>query len=182
MSNLDALHAKVDTFFAAVHARHRQNMACASGCSDCCQKTLSLFPVELATLEPAVKGLPAAERARIHERAVAGGETCPLLEDDRCVAYAARPTICRSHGLPIRYLDDNGQAHRDVCPKNFTGDLPLQALPATDLLDVERTNQVLVLINQLTLTARSADQPVREDLRSALRRWLQPEPSEADPT
>lgn len=162
--NLRQLHAKVDMFFHGVQIRHGDKMACQSGCSACCQQTLTLMPVELAALRVEVEALSAPSRARLRERALRDEEVCPLLESDRCVAYQGRPTICRSHGAPIR-LEATGP-RLDVCPLNFE-DVALETLPETDVLAIDRLNTMLVMIDRL------ADLPTeRESIRDALRRWL----------
>ena len=162
--NLRQLHAKVDTFFDGVQSRHGDRMACQSGCSGCCQQTLTLMPVELAALRAEVDALDPATKARLLARARRDEEVCPLLESERCVAYHGRPTICRSHGAPIRLEADGPEL--DVCPLNFE-DVDLETLPETDVMAVDRLNTMLVMIDRL------ADLPgERESIRDALRRWL----------
>ena len=98
-----------------------------------------------------------------------------MLEEDRCIVYEARPTICRTHGAPVQFRQEN-QLVRDVCPLNFTpstpdGPLPLHELPASDLIDLDRLNMLLALTNRLTLEAAGLELE-REPLREATARWL----------
>ena len=155
--NLLTLHSRVDAFFEGVFARQGANMACRAGCSGCCQQSLTVFTVEMERILEAVDQLPppARERlrARVTEAASAGlpveQQPCVLLEDDRCVVYEARPTLCRTHGAPIRMPREVGGG-RDVCPLSFTSGAPsLDELPSSDVLDIDRVNQALALIEHL---------------------------------
>jgi hypothetical protein len=71
---------------------------------------------------------------------------CPALEPgrggERCAIYAARPLICRSHGLPIRFAPEGRRALPlvDVCPRNFVGH---DTLPADTILDQVTLSTVL---------------------------------------
>lgn len=173
--NLRVLHDKVDLFFGEVYERHAEHMECRRGCSACCQQVLTLSPVELEWIRGAVDTLPAELRARLADRVESQDSSgpCPLLEGDACVVYAARPTICRSHGAPILVREEHAgdEPRRDVCPLNFTGALPLASVPATDVLDLDRLNAMLSLINRLSVE-ESGGLPERESVLVALRRWL----------
>jgi Fe-S-cluster containining protein len=186
-ANLAALHAKLDQHFESVATRFAEEMACRAGCSGCCQQSLTLFTVEADRVLGAVDGLDEGARERLLTRAEAalerglpsGEEPCVLLEDDACVVYEARPTICRSHGAPVQLPKAEGDG-RDVCPLNFaSGRLPVDAIPSGFVLDLDRVNQTLVAINQLRLGRRDA--PARVDITRAiadrLRANLRPEPA-----
>ena len=76
---------------------------------------------------------------------------CTLLdEDDRCVAYEARPVLCRTHGLPLRQA--GGQAGAlpilgdDVfaCSLNFTERKP----EPEDVLDATTILALLGAVNE----------------------------------
>jgi hypothetical protein len=64
--------------------------------------------------------------------------------DRRCTAYAARPLICRSHGLAVR-----AEAVVDSCPLNYRDHPPLPGC----VLDLGNVTTVLVLVNRLYLEA-----------------------------
>lgn len=112
--------------------------------------------------------LPDVERLTVvshvqqwHERS-----RCPLLKDDRCLLYHARPIICRTHGLPILYQD--GQQRRvDYCPRNdFSG----MTLSGSQVVDVETLNSLLVAVNALFVdqAGDGTDYPERLELVDAL--------------
>lgn len=163
-----ALRAKVDAFHAQVAARHPGGLTCHAGCQSCCHRHLSVFAVEFRHMAQAVLALPDADRAALAERLAAGraDPRCPLLDDaGRCRVYAARPIICRSHGLPLQVGDP---PVRDVCPLNFTpqtGAPSLEELPAEDVLAVDRLNAMLSLIERLAPPAPGAAQGEGEEPR-----------------
>ena len=123
---LRQLHADVDRAAAALAERHRGRLRCGRGCSACCVDGLTVFEVE-------------AERIRrAHPELLANGAphpagACAFLGDaGECRVYADRPYVCRTQGLPLRWLEegpgDTAVERRDICPLNEAGE-PLEALP-----------------------------------------------------
>ena len=138
MSRLSELHAKVDAFFARVEARHGDDMQCRTGCADCCRVRLTITAAEAAAIRAEAAGWPAARRRAL---AAAGpGDRCAALgEDDRCRIYAARPIVCRSHGVPIRMRRDSLPVI-EACARNFT-----RTEPAADCILDQTTLSALTL-------------------------------------
>jgi hypothetical protein len=105
-----------------------------------------VLPVEAASLALAWRDLPAAGAAKLRRQLqVAGaGERCPLLDNDRCSLYTARPIICRTHGLPL-LIEEAAGMRVDRCPLNFTG---TTTLPGAAVIHLERLNSALVAANR----------------------------------
>lgn len=114
-----ALHAEVDRLAEQVAARHPGRLRCQRGCADCCVDELTVFEVE-------------AERIRrAHAVLLATGTPgprggCAMLGPDlACRVYAERPYVCRTQGLPLRWLEEDEAEevveHRDICPLNLEG-------------------------------------------------------------
>lgn len=140
-----ALVEQVDHLCARIVAGFPDQIACRAGCSACC--TLQgVLPVEAASLALALDRLPvvAAESLRARLKAATAGERCPLLTDDCCPLYAARPVICRTHGLPLLVEDGHGR-RVDRCPLNFTAQ---ESLPGTAIINLETLNRALVAADQ----------------------------------
>jgi len=178
-----ALVHKVSAFAGAQSERYRADMACGPGCSSCCQAWLSVCAVEEAQLTAAIAALSSEKRAVLaargqHElaREARGepGPRCALLDDDgRCAVYEHRPLVCRTQGLALRYPHDvvpvsavrarltNGDV--TCCPLNFAERVPA----AADVLDAERVDQLLGLVN-VRFSAAAGDNPVRRRAISAI--------------
>jgi uncharacterized protein len=97
----------------------------------------------------------------------AGGERCPLLGNHRCLLYAARPIICRTHGLPIIY-SEGSERKVDCCPLNLgEGEQPLSG---SAIIDLDRLNTLLVAVNALFLAhADACGLPERLTIAEALK-------------
>jgi hypothetical protein len=124
---LRALHEDVDRRATALARRHAGRLQCRRGCAGCCQDGLTVFEVEAERIRRAHPqlldvGTPHAAGA------------CAFLDDEgACRIYADRPYVCRTQGLPLRWLDEDGEGdtveRRDICPLNEAGP-PIEQLPA----------------------------------------------------
>jgi uncharacterized protein len=146
LSNYRQLVDRVDDLCTQIMQDYPDQIVCHIGCDSCCRH-LSLFWVEGVVLALALEDLTAetAEQIRQRARRAASDGPCPLLENGCCLLYAARPIICRTHGLPL-FGNRDGERFVDTCPKNFTG---VKNLPATAVIDLDRLNITLSTINSL---------------------------------
>lgn len=157
---LDELHAEVDARADALAARHGPRLVCARGCSACCVDGLRVFAVEAERIRRAAPellrgGTPHAPGA------------CAFLDrDGACRVYAARPYVCRTQGLPLRWTapgDDGAPVElRDVCALNLADDeTPLVALDEIDCWTLGPAEARLRAIQQ-----RFGGRPARVALRA----------------
>lgn len=163
-----ALAARIDAFFARVAARHGDELACAPGCDACCRQRLTVTGVEAAAIRAWAATRPAAERAAIAAAArTAPADRCAALGDDgRCRIYAARPLVCRSHGVPVRLRDPRGLPVVTACELNFSARGPAAADPDC-VLDQELVSTMLALVDREHASSRDGA-PDRHDLASLL--------------
>ncbi len=120
IEKLRDLHAEVDLLAASLADRLdsvlARGLVCRRGCSDCCVDDLNVFPVE-ASLITANAGelLVSSDPHPI-------GRCAFLDESGSCRIYPWRPYVCRTQGLPLRWLEegcDGAVAElRDICPLN----------------------------------------------------------------
>jgi len=155
-----ALTKKVDDFFARTWERHAEQMACQSGCHDCCLVHLSVTPVEAELIRSLLPQLPRAIQSELLARAHNPlPDRCVCLDaKGRCSIYAARPLVCRSHGAPIRLpssASSSSESQRGAgpslpvvtaCHRNFTEHGP-QAADSDCILDQETLSALLLAVN-----------------------------------
>jgi Fe-S-cluster containining protein len=126
---VERLHALVDEAARPVEQANAARLQCRAGCADCCVDDLTVFTIEAAVIRRHHADLLATAEAR------APG-ACAFLDDaGRCRIYAQRPYVCRTQGLPLRWLEEDELEEeiiesRDVCPKNVDGGPPLEELEA----------------------------------------------------
>lgn len=110
---LEELHAAIDSRAAALAALHEGKLECRRGCFGCCIDGITVFEVEAERIRTAAAALPTTDAAHPPGRCAflgAAGE---------CRIYAARPYVCRTQGLPLRWIDEEAEAeYRDVCELN----------------------------------------------------------------
>jgi len=115
---VERLHGVVDELATPLVKTHAARLRCQPGCTGCCADGLSVFAIEAAVV------------ARHYPELLAGAEphadgACAFLDDrGACRIYEHRPYVCRTQGLPLRWLerDDEGPVEaRDICPLNLDG-------------------------------------------------------------
>ena len=168
-----ALQDNATAFFASFQGRHAAMMACRRGCSACCHVSLSIFTVEASLILAWARGLAPADAHKLaialaqRETSDRAGKTppgptpdgelaqpCPFLVNCACSIYPARPTLCRTQGLPLVWQDEdlgtggpavrNPQARLNVCPLH-PGYGQEGWPPVAESLDVDRLNTLLSL-------------------------------------
>lgn len=126
---LAAVHAEVDREAAAIAARLGERITCQRGCAGCCVDGLTVFEIEADRIRRDVGDRLAGSTAH-----TAGA--CAFLDTDgACRIYESRPYVCRSQGLPLRWLEENDDGetveYRDICPLNDHG-TPIETLGEDD--------------------------------------------------
>ena len=122
LDELAALHARVDEAAAKLAATHADRLACKRGCFGCCVDGVTVFAIEAELIRQA---LPVGD-------AHPPGRCAFLDEHGACRVYAVRPYVCRTQGLPLRWIDEEQQAElRDVCELN-DGEPGIETLESED--------------------------------------------------
>ncbi|MCC6743679.1 MAG: YkgJ family cysteine cluster protein [Acidobacteria bacterium] len=142
---IDDLHADVDNEARALVSRLGSRITCHRGCLDCCVDGLTVFEVE-------------AERIRRDAGTNLTGAVphpagaCVFLDPSgACRIYDSRPYVCRTQGLPLRWIeeDEAGAAveYRDICPRNDAG-TPIESLGDADCWTIGPVEARLVQIQR----------------------------------
>lgn len=104
---------KIQLKCTKLHAVHVNHFQCRKGCDSCCIN-FSVLPVEFFSILKAIKSQPPQLSNK-------NPDQCLFLVNHCCQIYEHRPSICRSHGLPILNMDDEGENWElSYCPLNFT--------------------------------------------------------------
>ncbi len=167
---LRALHDEVDAKAAALSERHAARLRCGRGCSACCVDALTVFEVEAERIRRAHPDLLA--NALPH----APGACAFLDAAGACRIYADRPYVCRTQGLPLRWLEEDAAGEvverRDICPLNEAGP-PLESLPESECWLLGPTERRLASLQE----SHGGGAPRRVSLRSLFQRSASRGPS-----
>lgn len=109
------LHREVDEAVARLLAA-LPPLRCAPTCCGCCVDELTVFEVEAEWISERYSG-------RLQGSPAPRGRCALLDEAGRCRVYDRRPYVCRTQGLPLRWIgdddDDDGLVERrDLCQLN----------------------------------------------------------------
>lgn len=126
-TSLRLLRDELDRNTSVLVRVHAERLRCRLGCHDCCVDDLTVFEIEAEAIREAFPELLAAGLPH-----PAGA--CAFLDaEGGCRIYSARPYVCRTQGLPLRWVSlDSGDAleYRDICPLNEPDGPELTELPA----------------------------------------------------
>ena len=148
LEHFRVLTAKVDAFFNRVETQHNDDMVCRTGCNDCCHVRLTVTFVEARVIEDHWAGLSieAKQALKAHAALPSDGLCVALGDNGRCSIYAARPLVCRSHGLPLRLRQERRLPIIDACFRNFTEKGPGGVAP-DHILDQQTLSTALLAID-----------------------------------
>jgi Fe-S-cluster containining protein len=128
---IERFHAAVDEVAKPIASGHGERLRCRAGCHACCADGITVFEVEADRIVARHEEL--LEHGDPHPE---GG--CAFLDSEgRCRIYEERPYVCRTQGLPLRWIDEDEEGApfeaRDICPLNDEGGPPLEELEAEAL-------------------------------------------------
>jgi len=184
VDELVRLHEGIDTQAVTVAAWHGERIRCASGCSSCCRDGITVFTVEAARIRREASEL--LDDGEPHPEGA-----CAFLDaGGRCRIYESRPYVCRTQGLPLRWLerpegasdeDDEIVERRDICPLNDESGPPLETLPAEACWPIGPVEQTLAALQSRFQADRDGADLERIALRDLFRRPAGPAAGPAFP-
>lgn len=138
---------------------HSDNLVCKKKCSNCCLDT-SVLPIEFFSILNLLK-----QKKIIPEP---GKGNCIFLKKGLCTIYDMRPLICRTHGLPLAYGEDEDPLNKNIsfCELNFTKEIP--EFTSENVLDMDELNIELVRLNENFIKTNDKDIPERMDMKDLL--------------
>jgi uncharacterized protein len=132
------LIAETDSECRRLEELHSGMMVCREGCTSCCMD-FKIFPVEFFSIAENLTG----EEIKFNKEAMDG--ECPMLVAGSCVIYESRPFICRTHGLPLLAMGEDGW-EISHCGLNFTTGAP--DFNETNSFIHDRFNSRLFMLNK----------------------------------
>ncbi|HOJ14812.1 MAG TPA: arsenic resistance N-acetyltransferase ArsN2 [Deltaproteobacteria bacterium] len=159
LESLQALYREIDRLASRTASLLAGRLRCRRGCSSCCVDGITVFEVEASTIATNNKAL--LEAGSAHPQGA-----CAFLDPEgACRIYPDRPYVCRTQGLPLRWMEQGPDGSlvemRDICPVNEPL-VDLTALDASLCWPIGPVEERLACI-QMSLSGRH---PTRIGLRS----------------
>jgi len=125
-ARLTRLYRQIDPRTARLVRVHRTRLRCRQGCPSCCVDGIRVFSVEAEKIRRLCTDVINASRPH-------PPGACAFLDTTGgCRIYPHRPYICRTQGLPLRWIEERGDdpdvERRDICPLNAPGP-PVEGIP-----------------------------------------------------
>ena len=93
---------------------HKEHMECKKGCDSCCID-YSILPIEFFYILNALKKI----KISLPDLNPGIKDKCTFLSGHSCTIYEHRPIICRTHGLPLIFMNDDNEWELSACQLNF---------------------------------------------------------------
>jgi Fe-S-cluster containining protein len=133
---------EIDQRTAFLDDMHHKHLKCKNGCALCCID-FSVFPIEYYFIlnelnKQNVKHKPDKDLST---------DICVFLLNNSCTIYNQRPIMCRTHGLPLLYANNNGEWELSACELNFT-EFDFNNFTMENTLPQDKYNSKLFLLNR----------------------------------
>jgi Fe-S-cluster containining protein len=136
------LLSEIEQHTAFLEDMHNKHMKCKNGCDLCCID-FSIFPIEFHFILNEIKNED--QKPDLEEKSE--NEICAFLKNHSCTIYNHRPIMCRTHGLPLLYANDDGEFELSACELNFTA-FDFEDFSMENTLPQDKYNSKLFLLNR----------------------------------
>lgn len=136
------LRDTLDQHSSVLEKEHAKHLQCKKGCDLCCMD-YNIFPVEFHFI------LNKLNENNFYMKPIenSGSLECIFLQDHTCRIYDDRPLICRNHGLPLLYANDEGKWELSTCELNFTN-FDFEDFTSENTFPQDNFNSKLFLLNK----------------------------------
>lgn len=121
---------------------HIKHINCKNGCDLCCMD-YSIFPVEFYFILDELK----KKQTKPTSKNNVNDKICAFLKNSSCTIYDNRPIICRTHGLPLLFANDDGDWELSVCDLNFT-EFDFEEFEMENTFPQDKYNSKLFVLNK----------------------------------
>lgn len=136
---------EVDNLTSVLNEKHKNRLKCKAGCFSCCVDDITVFEIEAEHIKQNFKSL------LNNEMPYPKGYCAFLNDKGECRIYEHRPYVCRTQGLPLRWIEEINEEElyemRDICPLNEEGE-PIVNLKAEDCWTIGPFEEKLVMIQK----------------------------------
>ncbi|MDJ0840125.1 MAG: YkgJ family cysteine cluster protein [Acidobacteriota bacterium] len=141
------LHTRIDQQAKKLEELHASRLMCKRGCAACCVDDITVFRIEADHIKAHTSNL-------LQSQEPAPPGRCAFLDEDgACRIYPQRPYVCRTQGLPLRWIEEdedwNLQEYRDICPLNEEGE-PIEDLSEEDCWTIGDAEAELAALEEKT--------------------------------
>ena len=137
-----SLRNDIDKLSDKLEKQHKKHMRCKVGCDLCCMD-YSIFPIEFYNIVEALK--EREDKLNLNTKEDEG--SCIFLNNHQCEIYADRPIICRTHGLPLLYMNEENGWELSACELNFT-EFDMEEFSEENTFPQDKFNSKLFLLNK----------------------------------
>lgn len=154
------LREELDKEIQLLEKMHSKHLACKKGCDLCCLN-FSVFPVEFEVIrEETGATFNTLDKTTDGDSEKPG--SCAFLINHACSIYHSRPIICRTHGLPLLYMN-NDDWELSHCELNFTT-VPEDFFDDINTFSQDKWNSRLYMLNQEFINEQSNQMLKETDL------------------
>lgn len=141
------LRDEIDKLSAKLEKEHTKYLSCKSGCDLCCMD-YSIFPVEFYSILEELKNQKFQKAPPGNRK---NGQACVFLKNHQCTIYNSRPIICRTHGLPLLFTNNEAEWELSACELNFK-EFDLEKFTSENTFPQDKFNSKLFQLNKKFIT------------------------------
>ncbi len=164
------LRSTIDTVADTLSAIHKHHMKCKKGCDLCCMD-YAILPIEFHFIQNEIN----AEMNMGKTIKTSGkSDGCIFLKNNSCTIYKHRPVICRTHGLPLLYTNDDYEWELSTCELNFRK-YDYGRFTPDNTFPQDKINSRLFMLNKKFITEfreKKYDEPERIPLKKLAEQML----------
>jgi len=136
------LRNEIEILAEKLEKQHKRHLKCKVGCDLCCMD-YSVFPIEFHFILNQLRAQ--SETPQINKNTTE--EDCIFLNKNKCSMYTERPIICRTHGLPLLFVGENGDWELSACELNFT-EFDMEDFSEENTFSQDKFNSKLFMLNK----------------------------------
>jgi Fe-S-cluster containining protein len=138
------LRKEIDSVAMNLEKEHSSHMKCKAGCDLCCMD-YGILPVEFFSILNELK--VGTFQKELLKESPESESSCIFLQNHICTIYKSRPVICRTHGLPLLFTNEDGEWQLSACELNFT-QFNFEKFNTENTYQQDKYNSKLFLLNR----------------------------------